>query len=557
MSLRSRRLKMPKRTKKTPKIFTLLLIPIVAVAVIIVFNLIRHGMINKHVTVEAGTGYPDAGLFVKNKAKTARFVTDISTINMREPGIHDLIIKSGGFEYKVKLEIIDSTAPEADTVDLDLYESRSVEPAEFVTNIRDATDVSISYLKAPDYSRTGSQDIIVLLEDASGNRTEYKATLRISKLKEITEVEVSGEPLDAALLLKDPKDTGEVHMETPFIPDKLGDFVVRATVGGVTYESTVRVIDTTAPKGTPVDRTFWVNDKIEASVFVENIEDATNVTVSYKEEPDFSKPGEQTVMILLTDEGKNETQLEAKLFLQEDTEPPVIYGVRDNIVSLNTPVAYKKGIVVYDNRDGEIPVEVDSSKVNLRQEGSYPVIYSATDSSGNRTEYEVTFTVRASPVELVDRETVEALAWEILDQIITDDMTLEEKALAIYKYINKNVYYLGGRHTDDMITEAYYGMLKDPGDCYTYFCVSDLLLNLAGIPNIRVERLRYEGETNHYWHMINCGNGWYHFDASVHKPAFFSFMLTDAEAEEYSRQKGASGYYYRHDKSKYPRTPDK
>ena len=555
MSLRSRRLEMPKK-KKNPKILALLVVIPAAVIAVLVFNAIRHGMINKHVVVEAGTGYPDAVLFLKNKAKNARFVTDISTINMNEPGTHDLVIESGGFRYDVRLEIVDTTAPVAETVDIDLYESRIVDPAEFVANISDATDVTVSYLKAPDYNRTGSQEVIVLLEDTSGNRTEYKANLRISKLKEIVEVEISNEPLDALLLLKDPKDSGVVYMTPPFVPDKLGDHMVTAEVGGVAYESMVRVVDTTAPTGTPVDRTIWVNDRLEASAFVENIRDFTNVTVSFREEPDFSKPGEQTVTIVLTDEGKNETQLKAKLVLQEDKEPPVIYGVRDNIVSLNTPVAYKKGIIAYDNRDGEIPVEVDSSKVNLRQEGSYPVIYSATDSSGNRTEYQVTFTVRASPVELVDRETVEALAWEILNQIITDDMTMEEKALAIYKYINKNVYYLGGRHTDDMLTEAYYGMLKDPGDCYTYFCVSDLFLNLVGIPNIRVERLRYEGETNHYWHMINCGNGWYHFDASVHKPPFFSFMLTDAEAEEYSRQKGG-GYYYRHDKSKYPKTPDK
>jgi hypothetical protein len=537
------------------KLKFLLLIP-AAVIVLIVINAFRNGMVIDKVVIEAGSGYPEASLFLKNKAKSARFITDITSINMNEPGIYEVIIESGGFEYKVKLEIADTKAPEAETTDLDLYESRNIDPVEFLKNIKDATEVHASYIKAPDYNKTGSQDIIVLLEDTSGNKAEYKAVLRISKLKALTEVEVSADPLDAALLLKDPGDSGEAYMDTPFIPDKLGEYIVKAIVGGTAYEAAIRVVDTVAPTGTPVDRTFWVNDKIEASDFVENIRDMTNVTVRFRGDPDFSKAGEQTVSIILEDEGKNETQLEAKVILKEDTEPPVIYGVKDNIVSLNTPVAYKKGILAVDNRDGEIPIEVDSSKVNLRQEGSYPVIYSATDSSGNTTSYEVTFTVRESPVELVDREVVEALAWEILNKIITDDMTMEEKALAIYKYINKNVYYLGGRHTDDMITEAYYGMLKDPGDCYTYFCVTDLFLNLVGIPNIRVERLRYEGESNHYWHMINCGNGWYHFDASVHKPDFFSFMLTDAEAEAYSRQKGKNAYYYRHDKTKYPKTPD-
>ncbi|HHY64324.1 MAG TPA: hypothetical protein GX501_04695, partial [Clostridiaceae bacterium] len=170
---------MPKK-KKNPKIFALLVIIPAAVIAVLVFNAIRHGMINKHVVLEAGTGYPDAVLFLKNKAKNARFVTDISTINMNEPGTHDLVIESGGFRYDVRLEIVDTTAPVAETVDIDLYESRIVDPAEFVANISDATDVTVSYLKAPDYNRTGSQEVIVLLEDTSGNRTEYKANLRIS-----------------------------------------------------------------------------------------------------------------------------------------------------------------------------------------------------------------------------------------------------------------------------------------------------------------------------------------------------------------------------------------
>lgn len=541
--------------KNKLKISFLVCIPVILIILILV-NVFRYSIIIKKVTIEAGTEYPNANVFIKNKAKTARFISKISEINMNMPGVYDITIESGGKEYKVQLEIVDTTAPKADIVNLDLYEDRIIEPSEFVNNINDATEVSISYITAPDYNITGNQDIVVLLEDTSGNKTEYNAGLRISKLKEIVEVEISNEALNTELLLKDQKDLQSAQIEA-FIPDKLGDFKVKATIGDRAYESTVRVVDTIAPTGTPVDRTFWTNDEIEAYYFVENIEDATNVTVIFKEEPNVTLTGEQTVKIVLRDEGNNETQLEARLFLEADTEPPVIYGVRDNIVSLNTPVAYKKGIYAVDNRDGEISFEVDSSKVNIKEEGSYEVIYSATDSSGNKTQHEVIFTVRASAVELVSREVAEALANEILAKIIKDDMTMEEKALALYKYINKNVYYLGGRHSDDMITEAYYGMLEDPGDCYTYFAVSDLMLNMVGIPNIRVERLRYEGESNHYWHMINCGSGWYHFDPSIHKPEFFSFMLTDAEAEAYSRQKGKDAYYYRHDKEKYPATPEK
>ncbi len=369
-------------------------------------------------------------------------------------------------------------------------------------------------------------------------------------------MDISVGKLDASIFLKNKRDINEAEIVDTLFPDTVGLFPVKIKIGDTIYESSVNMVDRIAPVGKAIDREFWTVDEISAMDFVEAITDATAVTARFAKEPDFTQVGDQKVSIILRDQGGNETILEAVLTLEADTEPPKIYGVQDTTVYLNTPIAYKKGVYVTDNRDKEIEVSVDSSRVNIKKEGSYIVIYSATDASGNSTRREVTFNVIEKPADTIDRAVVEELAEEILSKIITEDMTLKEKALAIYKYVNKNVYYLGGRHSDDLITEAYYALMKDPGDCYTYFAASDLLLNMVGIPNIRVERLRYEGETNHYWHMINCGDGWYHFDACIHLPEFFSFMLTDAEAEAYSRQKGKNAYYYRHDKTKYPATPD-
>lgn len=509
------------------------------------------------ISMEAGGELPDASAFFKNHVEDAEYVTDMDGINLNEPGIHDVEVKSGKKIYHVKLEIKDTIAPVAEITIVDIYESRAVEPHEFIKSVDDATDVTATYKTEPDYSRTGSQEVFLILEDTSGNISEYQSILRISMVKRIAEVDISAGKLDAGIFLKNEKDLiNSDVVETPF-PETLGIFPVRIKVGDTIFDSSVKIVDRIAPSGKAVNRKFWTVDKISAMDFVEEIVDATDVTARFAIEPDLKQVGDQTVEIILTDQGGNETILEAVLTLEADTEAPRIYGVQDTTVYLNTPIAYKKGVYVIDNRDTELAVSVDSSRVNIKKTGSYKVIYSATDASGNSTSREVTLNVVEKPADTIDREVVEELANEILSKIITDDMTLKEKALAIYKYINKNVYYLGGRHSDDLITEAYYALMKDPGDCYTYFAASDLMLNMVGIPNIRVERLRYEGETNHYWHMINCGDGWYHFDACIHLPEFFSFMLTDAEAEAYSRQKGKNAYYYRHDKEKYPATPEK
>ena len=39
---------------------------------------------------------------------------------------------------------------------------------------------------------------------------------------------------------------------------------------------------------------------------------------------------------------------------------------------------------------------------------------------------------------------------------------------------------------------------------------------------------RVGGKTSHYWNLINCGDGWYHFDSCPHKDKLETFMLTDA-----------------------------
>ena len=65
---------------------------------------------------------------------------------------------------------------------------------------------------------------------------------------------------------------------------------------------------------------------------------------------------------------------------------------------------------------------------------------------------------------------------------------------------------------------------------------------------------RVGGRTQHFWNLVNYGEGWYHFDACPHKDHLESFMLTDKEVDEYTEKRGNN--YYTFDKSLYPRTPE-
>lgn len=542
------------RKKFISILLAFLIICVITVASVLITDAIRKSRVADVITIEAGTNLPEAEFFYDGKAKHVRYETDISEIPLNVPGIYDIEINVDGRIYKSKVEIKDTTAPKGVVKKLDLYEGEAVTADEFFESISDATDVTVSFKQEPDFSLKNTQAVTLILTDTSGNTSEYETTLRISKLKESVQVEATNEPLDISKFLKPNVKAGNMTLiDGPAALNKVGKYPVRISVDGVIYESEVEITDTIPPKGTAEPKKAWTGDVLEPESFITEIDDVTSVTVSYKEKPDFNLEGEQTVSLVLTDEGGNETIIQTTLITERDTEPPKIYGAKKATAYIGIPFSYKKGVYAEDNRDGEVPVTVDSSKVNLKVEGEYTAIYSAADSAGNTTTEEVTITVKKQTVTM---EELEKLADEILARITTEDMTLREKAWEIYKYVNTHITYTGYSDKTDWMKEAYNGIVNGVGDCFTYYSMSQLLLNRIGIQTLSVERLTKPGEAKHYWHMVNYGEGWYHFDACIHKPPFVSFMVTDEELDEYSR-KHKDSYYYRYDRENYPKTPKK
>lgn len=149
------------------------------------------------------------------------------------------------------------------------------------------------------------------------------------------------------------------------------------------------------------------------------------------------------------------------------------------------------------------------------------------------------------------KEAVYAMADDILERIIKPKMSKREIVYEIYKYVLNNVAYTGSSEKGDVIKEAYRAMKYRAGDCFTYYSLSEVLLTRAGIDNMMVTRVG--GKTEHYWNLINCGDGWYHFDATPHAVPVETFMMTDERTEELTKRFGRN--YYVFDRSKYPATP--
>jgi transglutaminase-like putative cysteine protease len=128
---------------------------------------------------------------------------------------------------------------------------------------------------------------------------------------------------------------------------------------------------------------------------------------------------------------------------------------------------------------------------------------------------------------------VEEKAEEVLGRITSDDMTQREKAKAIYVYMRSNIRYSAAPETYDTYEGAYFGFSHGYGDCFTFYAMSEVLLTHAGIDNMRIQRIP-EAPVNHFWNLVNLGEGWYHFDTTPPFVPCNGFMLTESEARAYA-----------------------
>ncbi len=112
--------------------------------------------------------------------------------------------------------------------------------------------------------------------------------------------------------------------------------------------------------------------------------------------------------------------LKTKMLLKEEDQE-ALSEMEELKVNLGQSVSYRKNVTATDDRDGEITFSIDSSAVNLEEEGTYTIVYTATDSSGNTTTVERKIHVMSTLV--VNQELVDEMAKEILAKIITEDMT--------------------------------------------------------------------------------------------------------------------------------------
>ena len=164
----------------------------------------------RDVTVELGQESVGIRAFMTEKAVGSRvsFVTDPAKIDLSQVQQTELVLKHGTRNHTVSLTVQDTTSPTADIMqqqEVSVLEAMP-EAAVLVSNIQDASEVSVYYAEEPvvpeDYSDV---DVQIVLEDAHGNQTQLTSRFHFTGWLLESYVSELGSTLTADMLLTDPE----------------------------------------------------------------------------------------------------------------------------------------------------------------------------------------------------------------------------------------------------------------------------------------------------------------------------------------------------------------
>ena len=130
-------------------------------------------------SIEMGEDIPDVSEFVLIDA-TAKWVDKEQTeIDFSIPATHKLDLELNGSRYTVELVVLDTIAPVLEVKDVKGFLSIERKAEEFVKNCKDVTVVEYTFETAPDLTKLGTQQVVIIATDQGGNQTKKTANLTL------------------------------------------------------------------------------------------------------------------------------------------------------------------------------------------------------------------------------------------------------------------------------------------------------------------------------------------------------------------------------------------
>ena len=546
-------------------IIALALMLCIIVGVIISSAFSRPDYVARSVTVEAGRASIEASDFLVDKSHSAEF-GDGALFDLSAVGEYKIPLVVDGKNCTTKLIVIDTKAPEGIVRDMSVWQGSKLDAESCVSDIKDATEVSVKFKKKPDTDEIGKREVTVILEDGGGNTTEYTFVLNVvssSGLLYTHYVSELGEELPSADVFTGKAGVGEYLSDISSIsPNAAGIYMLQISADGNTFDVVLEITDTVAPTATVTPQVCY-NKIPEASEFISGIIDKSRVTVSYETEPDMASSGRVDVNIVLTDAHGNKTVYSTYFEVMSDTKAPEILKAPDALeVDTGATIIWRASVEATDD-SGKVELDLDTTGADLDTPGVYTVEIVARDDAGNETRRKVKLTVH-------DGSITESMLFDVIkkiekDLLITSKMNAEEKVYSVFRYVYDNMKYSNTSAHIDWKQEAYVTLNGGfTGDCFTYCATSYAILKYLGFDVHIVERAesaKIEGTGTHFWVLVNIGSEaepkWYHFDATPQRSPYnlATYLMTDAQLEAYTKWRNDTyklENYYTYDVEKFP-----
>ena len=174
----SRRRRHRKQRRGLIALIGILSVLLAVLLAVVLLDVGPQAALHGELTMEAGGQLPSAHGFLKEDPKTDISYLDTSKVWTNVPGVYDITLLCEEKERAAKIRVVDTVAPAGKTQDLTASGLKVPAAQDFVTEIRDVTDVTVAYVQEPN-KNLDQQTVTIALTDTSGNITHLSATLNL------------------------------------------------------------------------------------------------------------------------------------------------------------------------------------------------------------------------------------------------------------------------------------------------------------------------------------------------------------------------------------------
>ena len=213
------------------------------------------------------------------------------------------------------LIVQDTVAPTAVPVTVDFPSGYEPTPDQFISDLKDADRVGVSFAQDYDFSPAGEQTVVIQLEDGSGNVNEVQATALVRSTVDRVTME-AGAPIPAV----DPFLTEGFHGElldtiTDHMMRTPGEYVLRIQCpeNKRIFTTVLAIQDTVAPAATGQLLVLAPGETAAPEAFLTDAADETALQYAFLQAPDPDSREIQNILIRVTDAGGNTADVPAQV----------------------------------------------------------------------------------------------------------------------------------------------------------------------------------------------------------------------------------------------------